>query len=115
MRRLSLLLMLGALGACPPQCGGPRPDCVPDGSGQTLSLHVTGGSGAFTLQPEMVPCTSEGGQCSWVFPRCTAVQLTASPRAGFTKVAWTGCDAQGGLRCEVMLRSTRAVTATLEP
>lgn len=115
MRRLSLLWVLLAFGACPPQCGGPRPECIPDGSGQSLSLAITGGRGAFTLVPEMVACTSEGGQCTWVFPRCTTVHLTATPAPGFSKVDWTGCDAHGATTCEVTLKATRAVKAALTP
>lgn len=115
MRRLALLVLLGTLGGCPPQCGGPHPDCVPDGSGQTLSLTIPEGSGAFTLQPAMTACASGRDPCTWVFPRCTTVQLNAAPSAGFTKVEWAGCDAQGALTCDVLLGSTRTVTAKLKP
>lgn len=118
MRRTTWWGLCAALSGCPIDCGEvprtqPQP-CTGEGT-VTLSLNITAGEGAITIAPARTACTSFGGTCSWDFPVCTDVTLTASPYSGFTRADWTGCDAVTGLACALELRQARTVSVALKP
>ncbi|MCC6334917.1 MAG: hypothetical protein IT380_13150 [Myxococcales bacterium] len=119
MTRMTWLSLAALLSACAVQCGPEPteylpPSCTSDGTNQTLTLNITQGEGAVTVSPTGTACTTFGGQCTWQFPRCTPVRLTATPYSGYTKAEWTGCDSAQGLACDLELRAARSVSLALK-
>lgn len=119
MRRTTWLGLCATLASCWLDCGVGLPRTQPQpcsGEGTaTLSLSITAGEGAITITPERTACTSFGGTCSWDFPVCTDVTLTASPYSGFTRAEWTGCDSVTGLACALELKQSQSVSVALKP
>ena len=84
------------------------------GASTSLTLRLEGGEGAVTL-PFHTACSSWGGLCTWDVPVCTPLRLEATPRSGFTRARWSGCDWPDELTCRVTARGPRTVRVTFEP
>jgi hypothetical protein len=71
----------------------------------TTTVH---GSGTVTASGLNCGSTS----CSGTYTHGATVSLLATPVNGASFMSWTGCDAQDGTTCSVLLTSSRNVTAT---
>lgn len=102
-RACSSLAILAVLALGLASCGGGS-----SGGAHLLTVQK-GGTGAGTVTGGGLDC---GATCSTSLPDGTVVALTATPAAGSTFVAWSGCDTVAGATCNVTLGADRAVTAT---
>jgi hypothetical protein len=89
----------------------------------TVTVEVTGGNG--TVTGDGINCTQSGGpDCSETYsdecetdpkPICFSPLVTfdVSPATGFSLVSWSGCSDTSGSSCDVLVSSSRTVTAQL--
>ena len=78
----------------------------------TLAVSLTGtGSGAVTSAPASISCPLT---CGAAFTAGTKVSLQATPSAGSTFVAWSGCDSTSGAACQVAMSADRTVSARFD-
>jgi hypothetical protein len=76
----------------------------------TLSAAKTGaGTGTISSVPGGISC---GGDCSESYLYGTSVTLTATPGAGSSFGAWTGCDTTSGTTCTVTINGAESVSAS---
>lgn len=76
----------------------------------TRALGVTViGPGSVNANPAGIAC---GTDCSQDYETGSVIRLNAAPNPGAVFVAWIGCPAPSGLRCEVPMSVARAVTAS---
>jgi VWFA-related protein len=76
----------------------------------TLTVEKKGsGSGTVVSSGGVIDC---GSTCSATFDHGQSVDLTASADNGSVFAGWSGCDADNGNVCSVVMNSDRLVTAT---
>ena len=73
----------------------------------TLSVSATNG-GVVTSSPSGINC---GSDCQADYPLNTAVNLIATPNAGYKLQGW-GDDCSGNVACELTMTEDKSVTAT---
>ncbi|MFA6412606.1 MAG: DUF1566 domain-containing protein, partial [Syntrophales bacterium] len=82
-------------------------------SGSFASLVILkSGSGAVTITPTGIVCSSATSECSMPFSIGTNVILTAKADAGEAFAGWSGGSCQGTSPCTVTLNASTTITAT---
>jgi hypothetical protein len=84
-----------------------------------LSIAAAGsGDGKVIFAPQRADCVITGGaagaDCTTIFPKGTAVTLTADPRNGSTFGGWSGACTGAEVTCVVAVDQAHQVTARFE-